>query len=189
MSNKYTCSAPYSEEELYDLYIQKNMTQAEVASLYRVSQHKVWRDLKKMGISAKPMAKRDQFGESNSSWKGGRILVGATTPVGHRIASDPVGKKKYYMVLHRDHPMARQDGYVFEHIMVALEAAGRDAIDSKSECVHHINCVKTDNRPENLVICLKTKHRDYHASLENIIGSLVDKGVVGFDPEIGYFEK
>ena len=189
MSNKYTYSVPFTEEQLYDAYVNKGMSQYECADLLGVSQKVIWRAMKKMGIPARKAIKRNQTGENNSSWKGGRILVGSTTPEGHRIDSDRVGKKKYFMVLCRNHPMARRDGYVFEHIKIALEAAGRDSLDSATECVHHINCIKTDNRPENLAICLKTKHRDYHASLENIVGGLVEKGIVGFDPDIGYYTK
>lgn len=114
------------------------------------------------------------------------MLVGSTTPEGHRINSDSCGKKKYYMVLCHNHPNANKDGYVFEHIKIALEAAGREKLE-KGECVHHINCIKTDNRAENLCICTKDVHRGYHASLENLVPALLKKGSIGFDPEKGYY--
>lgn len=188
MANKYTYSAPYTESELFEMYVNRNMTQAEIGIKYGISQHKVWKDCKRMKISSRVAAKRDQLGNKNSSWKGGKILVGSTTPEGHRIETDKTGKKKYYMVLCHGHPNANKDGYVFEHVKVALEHAKRDKLE-KDECVHHINCVKTDNRPENLVICLKSKHRDYHASLENLINPLLQKGAIGFDADKGYFVK
>lgn len=186
MSNKYTYSVPFTEEQLYDAYVNKGMSQYECAELFGTSQKVVWRAMKKMGIKARKAAKRDQFGEKNSSWKGGRILVGATTPEGYRIASDTRGKKKYYMVLCRSHPNANKYGYVFEHIKVALESAGREKLE-KDECVHHINCIKTDNRSENLQICSKAKHRDYHAGLENIVPELLERGIIEFDADAGYF--
>lgn len=189
MSNKYTYSVPFTEEQLYQAYIVEGLSQHETAAKLGTTQKVIWRALKKMGIPSRKAVKRNQYGENNSFWKGGRILVGSTTPEGHRISSDTVGKKKYYMVLCRNHPMARRDGYVFEHIKVALKAAGRDTLDSNTECVHHINCIKTDNCPENLAICLKTKHRGYHASLENIIAPLLESDIIGFDSELGYFVK
>lgn len=187
LANKYTMTFPYTEEQLHDLYVNKIHTQSEIGKMFGVSQKKVGQDLKRMGIISRRACKRNQWGESNSSWKGGRILVGSTTPEGHRISSDPKGKKKYYMVLCRNHPNSNKYGYVFEHVKVALESAGRDCLNNKFECVHHINCVKTDNKPENLIICTKDKHREYHSSLENLLKPLLENGSIGFDAERGYF--
>lgn len=189
MSNKYTYSAPYREQELYDLYVTKNMSQTEIGNMFGISQHKVWKDLKRMGINSRVAAKRNQYGEKNSSWKGGKVLVNHRTPNGHRFMSDRNTTKGYYMVLCKGHPNANKMGYVFEHVKIALEAANRDSLDSSTECVHHINFVRTDNRPDNLMICTKDKHREYHGKLENLTGELLDKGVVGFDSEQGYFVK
>ncbi len=188
MSNKYTYSAPYTEEQLYDLYITQNMSQTEIGNMFNVSQHKVWRDLKRMNINSRKAVKRDQYGENNSSWKGGRTLVNYKTPYGYRFLSDRNKDKGYYMIRMPDHPNAGKNGYVFEHIAVALKAAGREKLEP-FECVHHINFVRTDNRPNNLLICTKDKHREYHGKLENVVGELFDRGIVAFDSELGYFIK
>lgn len=188
MSNKYTYSAPYTEEQLFDLYVTKNMSQTEIGEMFGFSQHKVWRDLKRMGINSRKAAKRDQLGEKNSSWKGGKILVNYKTPEGHRFLSDRNVTKGYYMVRLPGHPNAGKNGYVFEHIAVSLKSAGREKLEP-FECVHHINFIKTDNQPDNLCICTKDKHREYHGNLENLIGELFDKGIVGFDSSLGYFVK
>lgn len=50
MSNKYTYSVPFTEEELYEDYVNQVITQAEIARKYGVSQKVVWRALHKMGI-------------------------------------------------------------------------------------------------------------------------------------------
>lgn len=50
--------------------------------------------------------------------------------------------------------------YVYQHRQVAEEAIGRRL--STSECVHHINGVKDDNRAENLEILTRTKHGKLH---------------------------
>jgi len=46
------------------------LTQAEVAAQIGRSQKVVWNCMRRHGISARVAAKRDQWGENNSSWKG-----------------------------------------------------------------------------------------------------------------------
>ena len=74
MSNKYTYSVPFTEEELYEDYVNQVMSQAEIARKYGVSQKVVWRALHKMGIPTRKAYKRNQKGPLNSNWKGGRVL-------------------------------------------------------------------------------------------------------------------
>ena len=79
-----------------------------------------------------------QTGALNPSWKGGKK-----------------GNKGYVTILCREHPRARQDGYVSEHILVMEKKLGRPILPT--ETIHHKNGVKNDNRPENLELWI-TRH-------------------------------
>jgi len=54
------------------------------------------------------------------------------------------------MILMPDHPNARRDGYVQEHRLVMEQMLGRTL--RIGEIVHHRNHIRTDNRPENLLL-------------------------------------
>lgn len=56
----------------------------------------------------------------------------------------------YVLVRMPDHPTAHR-GYVYEHVLVAERVLGKPL--PERACVHHVNGVKHDNRPSNLVIC------------------------------------
>lgn len=79
-------------------------------------------------------------GHNRSHWKGGRKKT----------------RRGYVQVWLPDSPMAAK-GYVLEHRLVVARALGRPLKDD--EVVHHINHVRDDNRPENLLAC----DADYHA--------------------------
>lgn len=75
------------------------------------------------------------MGENNPSWKGGTYI-------------EP--EKGYRMVRKPDHPRARANGYVLEHILVAETILGRPL--KANEEVHHIDRDRANNSPDNLRI-------------------------------------
>lgn len=57
----------------------------------------------------------------------------------------------YTMITVKGHPRSDMHGYVREHIIIAEKALGKP-LPAKAE-IHHVNTIRNDNRPTNLVIC------------------------------------
>jgi hypothetical protein len=72
-------------------------------------------------------------GSESSNWKGGVSMCG-----GYRLLYAP------------DHPNCNVNNYVFEHRLVMEEVLGRYL--TAEEVVHHIDGVKSNNAPENLML-------------------------------------
>jgi len=96
-------------------------------------------------------------GELNAAWKGG--VYRTSNGYVHRLTNG-------------DHSRAIR-GYVLDHILIAEHALGRPL--TKPHEVHHVNGVKHDNRPENLVIC---EDRGYHLLLHKRTRALREGGSV-----------
>lgn len=70
-------------------------------------------------------------------------------------------KHGYIYVKIGNHPRARKDGYVLEHILVLEKKLGRYL--TKDEQSHHINGIRDDNRPENLTVLHGSEHGLHHS--------------------------
>ena len=79
-------------------------------------------------------------GKNSPNWRGGMTL----TTMG------------YLMINSVNHPLARKNGSILVHRLIACEEWGIEAVMGMD--VHHINGDKTDNRIENLEILSHPDH-------------------------------
>jgi len=88
---------------------------------------------------------RPRLGKDNPAWKGGRIRASG------------------YIKIHQPgHPRSNQGNYVLEHILV-WEKVHRRSLPI-GWVIHHLNGIKDDNRPVNLLGLPKGEH---HVELVN----------------------
>lgn len=78
-------------------------------------------------------------GEKHGRWKGGTHFDG-----------------RYNKIHNRSHHRTDKNGYVFEHILI-WEEANQELLPD-GWIVHHINGIRTDNRPRNLLAMPKKNH-------------------------------
>jgi len=91
-------------------------------------------------------------GSKNGNWRGGKHISS------HGYVKVLVGV---------DHPLADSKGYAYEHRLVAMEKLGR--LLYHNEITHHLNGIKTDNRPENIVITTSmAEHFSLHRKREDL---------------------
>lgn len=182
MSNQYTYTTPFTEKELHRDYFLLKMSQCEIAKKYNTTQKVVWKAMKRLGFQPRKAAKRNQSGNNNSTWKGGRTLQAKKAKQRDERSSFGNG---YFYLRFPEHPNANKSGYVAEHIVVATQERGRPL--NSGEIVHHIDLNKHNNSPSNLAITDKTTHANWHNQLEEIAISFMLEGLVKFDPQIGYY--
>jgi hypothetical protein len=97
---------------------------------------------------------RDQTGENNANWKGGKYYNPVTS---------------YCFTRRPDHPF-QNNGYVASHRLIMekylSELAGEEVYIPSELDVHHKNEIKTDNRIENLEILEHGEHTIAHNEID-----------------------
>jgi len=123
-----------NKEELEKLY--ETMSQREIAEKLGCTQSAISYAMKRLGMKTKTA--RDYRSSKNPHWKGGRFINWAG----------------YFLVRHNGK-------YVREHRLIMERMLGRPL--KSTEEVHHLNGIRTDNRPENLVVIdtAKEKHETW----------------------------
>jgi hypothetical protein len=107
--------------------------------------------------------------ENSSQWRGGRyyskagyvyVMVDILTPEEQAFARLMLARKK-------------NQKYILEHRVNAAVKLGRSILDS--EVVHHLNGIKDDNRPENLVVQSRKGHSQAHRETERELRRLRER--------------
>ena len=90
-------------------------------------------------------------GKNHPKWKGGRV-----------------NSRQGYIIIHKpDHPFCNGQNYVMEHRLVVEAQIGRYLLPT--ETTHHLNEIKDDNRPKNLMaFTSKSAHRRFHGNPDNV---------------------
>jgi hypothetical protein len=130
------CSGGADPNDAVRLY-QSGLNVGQVAKRLGVTPAAIKPKLKAAGIAIRPAKATPKFGSDNHCWIGGRVAAKGG------YINLRVGAKKY----------------VLEHRYVMEQTLGRRLI--KGEIVHHMNGVRTDNRPENLCVTTLKDHEHY----------------------------
>ena len=131
----------FSAKEMEDLYSDGHGC-TEIAQNLGCDESLVTYHLRKLGYNPrKELKKNGKYKGSNASqWAGGR----------HKATSG------YVEVYQPNHRLASSRGYVWEHRLVWEASTGKQL--PEWWVVHHLNGIKDDNRPENLIAMSKSAH-------------------------------
>lgn len=124
---------------------EKGSTIAEIAGKYLCSTKLIERCLQEQHVKFRfARARYPLKGEQHPKWKGGRIKSN--------------GYVKVYQPDYRGR--GKEGNYVAEHIFIWQQYHGKEL--PKGWIVHHLNSIRDDNRPENLVALPIRRHNETH---------------------------
>lgn len=141
----------FTPEQLEDVIARWHAGEAQtrIAKDFGTDQTVISRLLIANGIEPGPR-KRNQRGENNSRWAGGRTSNASGY---HAVRVDPADPLAV---------MRMQNGYVMEHRLVMARHLGRPLVSDES--VHHVNGDRQDNRLENLELWVRSQPNGQRAT-------------------------
>jgi len=146
--------------DLEYLYLEKQLCAQEISEIKGCSQSNVTYMIRKLRITTRSHKEAQLL-----SYRRGRnysnFQADPRYKDGRRTRSDG-----YILLKMHTHPRAGKDGYVLEHIVV-WEATHNHKLPEGWH-IHHINGIKGDNRPNNLVAISPQRHKLKHQTLAEI---------------------
>lgn len=138
---KYSRNRRYTErwEDLQDLYVNDKLSLYQIARLKQVTPQSVRHQIEKLNIHIRNYEEASQLRANLSGRSKGRRF-----------------SRGYVMVWNPTHIRAEAPGYVREHILVWEQVHNKPL--PEGWVIHHLNGMKSDNRPENLIALPDKKH-------------------------------
>ena len=157
ISQALTKPIPIDKEQLEHLYYGEKLSQDAIGRRLGYMGYEIGYFMKRYGIPVRMRREacklafesgrhiaHGALGEQANNWKGGRI-----TRAGGYI----------YVQKYGHHRAQRYGQYVAEHILVWEEY--HKTLLPDEFIIHHLNGIKSDNRPENLIALSKGKHHGH----------------------------
>lgn len=131
-------------DQLYNLYWGQSFSIPQIARELKIGIDVVQRAMRDFKIPVRNRSEASRLrqvkGDKSPSWKGGKTK----------------STQGYNLIRQLEHPRAGKSGYVAEHILIWEEVHNK--VLPEGWVIHHLNGIKDDNRPENLVAFSSTKH-------------------------------
>jgi len=155
--NKYNVT----ESKLHELYIDKQWSITMIANYYGCRDFIIHHYLHKYGINIRNWSDARKAALNNGR-KPGNYKNGVTQ-----------NSQGYIFIWKPDYPGSERHGYILEHRYVWEQTRNQKLPDGW--VVHHINGIKTDNRPENLIAMPHLSHEKLIPFMAQRIAELEDK--------------
>lgn len=143
----------WSKSQLEKWYLEEELSAPEIAERMGASPCRVWEKLRDFNIP-----RRSQRDCKLNAIKRGRLIP--TSPMGSQSKGWKGGRRKdrkgYIWIYNPRHPRANKNRCVAEHILIWENIHNKKL--PKGWVIHHLNGIKDDNRPENLVALPNLKH-------------------------------
>lgn len=179
----------------------KTMTVSEIASYFNVSQKAARGKIERLGLDLKSLNRRlaavwneDDVEYLKENWMEKQdIEIAVYLGLERGFTKEVVFRKRKSLGLMGKSKRVRtekQTGYkyhyeydkrIYSHRLNMEKEIGRKLL--KTEIVHHIDCDKTNDDINNLLICSASEHKLLHLQLEHISRELYRQGLITFDFE------